>query len=292
MPGEVIVALDGSDKEPRALPVAVALADLAEGGIHLVRVIRAASERMAAQAALLAVDQAAMLGRPDAEQQVAETARRLTVAATKHAITWDVVEGEDVVHELIRQARERDARAVVMGTRAPTSVGLALAGSVADRVMRECPKPVVLVPPGAAHLRGKRMQIGRVLVPLDGSALAARSLDYMLSLPRATELEFVLIAVALAADTRANAEKRLQVFADRVRERGAAVEVRVIKSDDAAKTIAEGVRELTVEMIAMSTRGEGGFSRLVLGSVAQAVVRAAEVPVLLITPAMLSEGAA
>jgi nucleotide-binding universal stress UspA family protein len=130
------------------------------------------------------------------------------------------------------------------------------------------------------------------LVPLDGSALAARSLDYMLALPRATEVEFVLIAVALAADTRANAEKRLQVFADRVRERGAAVEVRVIKSDDAAKTIAEGVRELTVEMIAMSTRGAGGVSRLVLGSVAQGVVRAAEVPVLLITPAMLSEGAA
>ena len=291
MPGEVIVALDGSDKELRALPVAVALSDLADGGIHLVRVIRAASERMAAQAALLAVDQAAISGRPDAEMQVAETARSLTVAAPKHAVTWEVVEGEDVVHELIRQATEHDASAVVMGTRAPTSVGLALAGSVADRVMRECPKPVVLVPPGASYLRGKHVQIGRVLVPLDGSALAARSLDYTLALPRANELEFVLISVARAADTRANAEKRLQVFADRVRERGAAVEVRVIKSDDAVRTIAEAVRELTVEIIAMSTRGEGGVSRLILGSVAQGVVRAAEVPVLLITPAMLTEDA-
>jgi len=38
----------------------------------------------------------------------------------------------------------------------------------------------------------------------------------------------------------------------------------------------------------MSTRGEGGLRRLILGSVAEGVVRAGEVPVLLLTPAMLA----
>jgi nucleotide-binding universal stress UspA family protein len=41
-------------------------------------------------------------------------------------------------------------------------------------------------------------------------------------------------------------------------------------------------------MIAMSTRGAGGLGRLVLGSVAQGVLRASELPVLLLTPRILA----
>lgn len=282
-----MVALDGSEKELRALSVAVALADIADADVHLVRVVRPVSQRTLAQAELLGVDAASVSDRPAVEREVAETALRLS-ADTEHPITWAVLEGSDVADALIQHATVRGSRAVVMGTRAASSVGLVLVGSVADRVMRECPRPVVLVPPGAAYMQGKRIHFRRILVPFDGSALAERCVDFLLSLPRASELELVLIEAARAADTIANAERQLRVVAERVRARGAAAEVRVTKSDNPVKALAAAVREFLVEMIAMSTRGEGGLERLVVGSVAQGVVRIAEVPVLVLTPAMLA----
>jgi nucleotide-binding universal stress UspA family protein len=166
---------------------------------------------------------------------------------------------------------------------------------VADRVMRESPRPVVLVPPGAADMRGKRVQIGRVLVPLDGSALAARSLDYLLGLPNADELEYVLLEVVPpgAEGARAEAEQRLTAAADRVRARGVrAVETGAIEASEPADAITAAVREALVDLIAMSTRGAGGLRRMVLGSVAEGVVRASDVPVMLLTPADLAEGKA
>ena len=176
MAAEVMIALDGSEKEARAMPVATALAELSGAAIHLVRVIHAPSDRITAQAELLGVDQAAMIARPEVERRMDEIARRLAVE-TKREVTWSVLQGTDVAAELMRHATTRDALVVVMGTRAGSAAGMALVGSVADRVMRECPRPVVLVPPGADYMRGKHVELGRVLVPLDGSALANRSID-------------------------------------------------------------------------------------------------------------------
>ena len=85
------------------------------------------------------------------------------------------------------------------------------------------------------------------------------------------------------------AESRLEAVAARARAHGATtIETQVAEGADPAETIAAAVRECLVEMIAMSTRGAGGLRRLVFGSVAEAVVRASEVPVLLLTPATLA----
>ena len=42
-------------------------------------------------------------------------------------------------------------------------------------------------------------------------------------------------------------------------------------------------RQELVELIAMTTHGEGGVKRMILGSVAESVVRDSELPVLLVT---------
>jgi nucleotide-binding universal stress UspA family protein len=158
--------------------------------------------------------------------------------------------------------------------------------------MRESPRPVVLVPPGADFMRGRRVQIGRVLVPLDGSALAAKSVDYLMALPHADRLEYVLLEVIPpgAEQTKEEAEQRLAIAADRARARGVrAVQTGVVEADGPAEAIAATVREALVELIAMSTRGAGGLRRFVLGSVAEGVVRVSEVPVLLLTPTDLGQ---
>src|SRR5262245_42458102 len=79
------------------------------------------------------------------------------------------------------------------------------------------------------------------------------------------------------------AEEKLTTLAEPLRRQGRHVDVRVIESPHAHAVILEAVRAELVELIAMTTRGAGGLRRVVLGSVAEQVVRGSEVPVLLVT---------
>lgn len=288
MANEVMVALDGSEKGERALSIALALSELAEAGVHLVRVVPPESERISNQAELIGVDPAAAHGRRDVEEELKQIVRDLTTR-THRPVSWQVLEGDDIAGALSSVAEARTAKAVVLGTRAARGAGLAFVGSVADRVMRECPQPVVLVPPGAADVRGKRVELGRILVPLDGSPLSDRSTDFLFGLPQTLELEFVFVGVVHNPEDAAFVKHRLQTVADRFHGKTSGATGRVISSGDAANAIVSAVREFLVDMIVMSTRGEGGLRRLILGSVAEGVVRAAEVPVLLLTPTMLAK---
>jgi nucleotide-binding universal stress UspA family protein len=107
-------------------------------------------------------------------------------------------------------------------------------------------------------------------------------------LTRANELEVVLLAVVAPSPDHRDAvqsEQQLTEVADRVRGSGAAAEVRVLEATDPAAVIIDAVRQELVDFIAMTTRGASGLERLVLGSVATAVVRKSEVCVCLVAPA-------
>jgi nucleotide-binding universal stress UspA family protein len=128
-----------------------------------------------------------------------------------------------------------------------------------------------------------------VLVPLDGSALSARALDYLLRLPSAAALEYALLEVVARNADRPAAVRRLEDAARRVQNAGA----QVVDSDggvggEPAPIIAAAVRETLADVVAMSSRGASGVRRFVLGSVAEGVIRSCEVPVLLLTPASLA----
>jgi nucleotide-binding universal stress UspA family protein len=74
-----------------------------------------------------------------------------------------------------------------------------------------------------------------------------------------------------------------------VRSRGARkVDVSVMHAPDPAAAIVASVRESFPDAFVMSTRGASGLGRLLLGSVAEGVVRRSELPVMLLTPRVLA----
>jgi nucleotide-binding universal stress UspA family protein len=309
----VLVPLDGSGKDERAIPAAAAFADLAGGDLRLIRVLDTPVESLSPRARTMGVMDAALELRGDMERSVRGVADRL-IADTGRPVTAEVAEGFDVAGVLVARAAEPGTDLVVMATRAPGVLGRALRGSVADRVMRESPRPVVLVPPGTDDISGKRIQLRRVLVPLDGSAFALAAVDQVLALRGGRGMEYVLIEVVTSgfadvappglaglaegtavpeaysglpdiARARAAAEERLNRVADRLRAQGVpAARVRVVEAADPAAAISRAVREELADFVAMSTRGLSGLKRFVLGSVAEKVVRESVVPVLLVTP--------
>ena len=167
-------------------------------------------------------------------------------------------------------------------------------------------RPVVLVPPGADDMKGKRVQLRRILVPLDGSNVSRAAIDTLAALPGASELELVLMHVARRERTAGlplppmnaasaindtpefihvqadQARVHLEEVAARLRAQGMRATISVVESTEPARSIIEAVREELVDAIAMTTRGAGGARRMAHGSVATTVVRESEVPVMLV----------
>jgi len=137
----------------------------------------------------------------------------------------------------------------------------------------------------------------RALVPLDGSMIAEAIVPFILEIAGPLDMEVVLLRVVVPAppllfegashaivddvDTlRSEAEEYLASIATALRARGVRVTIHV-RVGDAVSQILAGAHEVDADLIAMTTHGRGGLGRLVFGSMAEAVLRQAEIPVFL-----------
>jgi len=139
----------------------------------------------------------------------------------------------------------------------------------------------------------------RILVPLDGSKLAEQAIPYATELCKGsmevTLFQVVHLPLPLAApdatmtvplpdpmELLQEALDYLNGIAERLREEGVRVTVDAVERDVVADAIVEYAREHDIDLIAMTTHGRSGLSRLIFGSVAESVVRHAPCPVLLV----------
>lgn len=135
-----------------------------------------------------------------------------------------------------------------------------------------------------------------VLIPYDGSEQARLALDH--AIERFPEAEMVLLSVINPAEftyatgeetlsplpdnwyetARQNTDRALEEAADRVRSAGMSAEM-VVELGRPARTIVEYVEDHGIDHVVMGSHGRSGVSRVLLGSVAETVVRRSPVPV-------------
>ncbi len=134
-----------------------------------------------------------------------------------------------------------------------------------------------------------RLQLARVLVPLDGSTLAEAILPAVERLARDHEADVILLEVLEGQGTREaelDAERQaggyLQRMVDSLRRRGLKRVCTRVWYGDADQAIANAATRERADLVAMSTHGRSGLDWLRFGSVAEGVVRRAPVPVLLV----------
>jgi nucleotide-binding universal stress UspA family protein len=87
---------------------------------------------------------------------------------------------------------------------------------------------------------------------------------------------------------RATVRVALGIKAEKLRARGLMVRPEVVVDDDAAEGILRYAAANDFDLVAMATRSRGGLERLLLGSVADRVLRKAEITLLLWNPAPVS----
>ncbi len=139
----------------------------------------------------------------------------------------------------------------------------------------------------------------KILVALDGSEVAEEVLPYVEDVATKMNSEVVLIRVGeppmaiedqvrvistveqVMESTLAELNQYLSRVAYRFKSKGLETQT-VVKFGDPAEQIVDYASEIGSDLIAMCTHGRSGIARWVYGSVADRVLRAATVPVLLI----------
>jgi nucleotide-binding universal stress UspA family protein len=301
----ILVPLDGSAFGEWALSAAVSIARRTGASLELVTVA-VPLPAVISDGGPLAYDAAWATAAADRATAYLQAVTRRVTGAAELAVTQSVLGGRRVAELLVEHAAKVGADLVVMSTHGYGPLRRAWLGSVADAVVRHSPVPVLLIRPEeeAAPDLSRESLFRRVLVPLDGSGYAEEVLTHAVALGELADASYTLVEVVvppfvvgapigtfpahvdatLLSDARTAADAYLRGVAERLRKRELRVETLVATEPFTAGAILEQAERLGIDLIALTTHGRGGLGRLLLGSVADKVVRGATGPVLLYRP--------
>lgn len=314
----IVVPLDGSARAETAIPVAVRLARASAGSILLARVatIPVMYESYGAASVI-----GEMVDNEVENAQDYLQGLKVSEGLAGMQVETSVLAGAPA-QTLLSMATMFKADLIVMTSQGKTGVKRWLLGSVAQKIARHSPIPVLVLRESGAAPTGSRRDGSpvRALVTLDGSVLAkvalepAAQLVAALSSPNQGALHLLRVVKLLAFnEKKANAaylkqaqeqalhkaRTYMQSIVEHLREGplsklNLTITWSVIAGEDVAETIVEaaeigedagtGTVPARCDMIAMATHGRTGMQHWVLGSTTERVLGATRLPLLVVRP--------
>ncbi len=305
----ILVPLDGSEAAEHALTVARAVASEGAGGdgtaeLHLVHVLEDFPDFS------LKLPQADMEWEEKGSEMASEYLESLAAEARDAGIddvSSSVVQGR-IAEALERYRRDHRIDLVVMTTHGEGGFRRWWLGSVADELVRRVPVPLLLLRPWneEGELDPVEPDFREILIPLDGSEDAEAVLDHAREFARGNDARITLLQVVRSGrgldrfrrdpgdslapaveDARTEALAYLDAVATKLeaaRESVPAttIDTRAVASGRTAEAILEAAREEGADLVALATHGRGGFTRMVIGSVADKVLRGSRTPALVV----------
>jgi nucleotide-binding universal stress UspA family protein len=192
--------------------------------------------------------------------------------------------------EIEEACRVEEVDLVIMGTHGHTGVPRFILGSVAERVVRTAPCSVLTVGPGAV---GPPRPMKRILVATDFSRGAEHAIDDAVDLAKTWQAELTIVHVCEPVPPNAPADtaERYTRRASDALESTAAAHAKpgltiktMLRTGRSWEQIDEGVSAIDADLVLLGTEGRGRIGRLLLGSVAERVVRTSPCPVLVVRP--------
>ncbi len=299
MAKRILVPLDGSDLAEQALPCATMLAHGLSAKLVLLRAVSLPPEVSdVLEKADLRTDESIVPLKAEANEYLSRVARQLE--ATDLNVST-VVQPGPAAEAILDYVEHQDVQQIVMATHGHGGISRWVHGSVAERVLQAAKVPLLLV---RAHEQVtsasyEPIYCRRILIPLDGSAVAEKVLAPAITIARALEAELVLFQVltifssislmgewylpmeGIVDITREDTRAYLARIAVKLEEHGIKVSTE-IKMGGVANAILQYAEENQIDLIAMCTHGRTGLARWALGSVADRVLRGSRIPLLLV----------
>jgi len=290
---KIVVPLDGSQLADRVLPYVTQIAGVTGAKVVLMTSITPVN-----------VWQPSRLLKGAKEEKVAtEYLEGPRVLLAQHGIDASIyVDVGRPASRIVKFAANQGADLIAMTTHGRSGIGRFWLGSIATGVLNQSHLPLLLVRPSEDRDAPVASPIRRIYIPDDGSELAASARPFIsdfagaigapVVLHRVIELfsPIMLPSVQAAGGydhvleaVRAAAVDTLAEEASLFERAGVETQVMVTKGS-VPDELLRAADEVDASLIAMSTHGLSGAGRVVLGSTADAVVRRADLPCLLIRP--------
>jgi nucleotide-binding universal stress UspA family protein len=296
----ILLPLDGSPFAEHAVPWATALARAARARLRLI-LVHQPPEPPPADRSSRGLYTRISLALRKSEREYLRTAATRIKAEGLTQVTSATLQGAPGP-TLAQYAGELGVDLVVMTTHGRGGLERAWLGSVADHLVRALEIPLLLVRPGEGVAASPRAE--EILVALDGSRRAEAALPPAMSVAtllggRITLLQSVApvpmmwespapfpasYSDELSAMRRAQAKDYLEDMAAEVRAAGIEARPTAVLAANPVEAIQAAARAPDVGLIALATHGRSGLRRMVIGSVADKLVRSSEVPVLVTRP--------
>ncbi|MBR9988612.1 MAG: universal stress protein [Gemmatimonadetes bacterium] len=301
----ILVPLDGTAFGDHALPYAIAIATRTGATLELAHVHRRVETEPQLSGMpqyqfehveeIRAGDDDDALAAEDAmlEERASGIEQRYGVRAIARVLRGSMVKA------LTDEAADTVADMVVMSTHARSGLLRLRHGDLAADLVRNLNIPTLCVqPPDDAAQAVGSGALRRILVTLDGSDFSEQILDFVVPLANALGARLSLLHVISPASMMITAESDLQrpiphrteamEYLTHVAAKFPAgtpePELIAAEAGDGASAIIAELQRPTHDALAIATHGRSGLSRMILGSVAERVVRATKRPVLLYRP--------
>jgi len=296
----ILVPLDGSPLAEQAIPIAQAIAQRARCKLKLVLVHQPPPILMKPGPEYLKLE----LTMQKADREYLKSVTTALRERLGRMVSSAVLRGLPVAETLARYTRELGADLVVMTSHGRGGVRRAWLGSVTDQLIRSTEVPVLVVRPAEPGAARPVWEPGEILVALDGSPLAEAALEPAIEMARLWDAELSLVQVVrpislasgphlafpssysdqVTAMRRESAHDYIRDVAEGVRDSGTRASGVTVIGNSVPETLIELAEPERVSLMVVATHGLGGLRRMVLGSVADKVVRGANVPVLVVRP--------
>jgi nucleotide-binding universal stress UspA family protein len=294
-----LVPLDSSEEAERVLPLVGKLAKDLMQPLVLLTVIPDAGDLSPAVSAYDAeMQQLTHFRRERAQAYLQSMCDRLAsdgIAATA------VVKAGAAAQTIIAIAHDEQAGLIAMATHGRAGPARLFLGSVADRVVRTAPVPVLLMRPRDERTFGTDA-VQHILLPLDGSELAETAIPYAeflalrLKVPitaiRDIPINWIsgadptgmgwTVAPDVVQSIEDEAQDYLQRVVERLRAEGVVAHARFGPFSSPAADIVGLAEEAPGALVVMTTHGRSGLERALLGSVTDRVIRSSAAPVLVV----------
>jgi nucleotide-binding universal stress UspA family protein len=288
MATRILVPLDGSRLAEQAIPCAIRLGQALAAELVLLHAVSTPPDSQKdleglGSAARARVDD--LVTSADAYLQSVVS----TLRDTNPNVGYVIKRGS-AAKAIVDYATETGIQHIVMATHGYSGLEGWTKHSVTEHVVRAASVPVLLV--CSRKLRSidtlEPISFRRVLVPLDGSGKAEQILTPITTTAQALKCEMFLFQVptVFLFESASQAAERMAMnyltrVASDLEDQRLKVSV-AIGTGLVAESIAQFAKTNHIDLIAMSTHGHTGIVRRVLGSVAGEVLRAGDIPVLMV----------
>jgi len=258
----VLVPMDGSKLSESVLPAASKLVKASHGTLVLVHVVTP-SEYFSVTAARYVQEERRRTA--DYFEKLAERLAKDDIGVEERVLTGEAS------REIVAEAKRRRVDLIAMASHGRSGVREWAFGSITERVLRSTNVPVLVY----REAPGKSAVPRKILVALDGSD---ESLEV---LAPASDLAASLGASLILAHVGKRFPSLMQFAEKFLIRRGRTFEKRLLRGEP-AEAILDAVNTEKADLLAMTTTGQAKRNQIHFGSVAEAILKGCERPMLVV----------